>query len=51
MCGLIQFDTKKFDPYNFLFNRLNIKIYGSAMDEDLNPKVEVRGSSLCFYNV
>jgi len=51
MCGLIQFDTKKFDCYNFLFNRLNIKKYGSAMDEDLNPKVEVRGSSPCFYNV
>jgi hypothetical protein len=30
---------------------LNIKKCDSAMDEDLNPKVKVRGSSLHFCNL
>jgi hypothetical protein len=34
-----------------MFNRLNIKECGYAMDEDLNPKMEVKGSSPCFCNL
>ncbi len=37
--------------YNFVFDRFNIKKCGSAMDEDLNPKVEVKGSSPCPCNL
>ncbi len=37
--------------YNFVFNKLNIKKCGSVMDGDLNPKVEVRGSSPCSCNL
>jgi hypothetical protein len=51
MCGLTQFEAQTFDFYNFLFNKLIIKKYGSAMDEDLNPKVEVRSSSPCSCNL
>jgi hypothetical protein len=38
MGGLIKFEAKKFDLYNFLFNRLIIKKCCNAMDDDLNPK-------------
>jgi hypothetical protein len=29
-----------------VLNIINIKNFGSAMDEDLNPNVKVRGSNL-----
>jgi hypothetical protein len=34
-----------------VLNIYNIKKFGSAMDEDLNPKVEVKGSNPHFYNL
>jgi hypothetical protein len=34
-----------------MFNRLSIIKCDSAMDEDLNPKMEVRGSNPCSYNL
>jgi hypothetical protein len=34
-----------------MFIRLNIKKCDSAMDEDLNPNVKVRGSSFYSYNL
>jgi hypothetical protein len=49
--GLIEFEAKSFDLYNFMFNGFNIKKIGNAMDEDLNPKVEVKGSSPCSCNL
>jgi hypothetical protein len=47
LSGLIEFEAKKFDLYNFMFNGFNINFFGNAMDENLNPKVEVKGSSPC----
>jgi hypothetical protein len=32
-----------FEFYNFVLNIISIKKCGSAMDEDLNPKVKKRG--------
>jgi hypothetical protein len=34
-----------------MLNIINIKKCGSVMDEDLNPKVKVKGSSPCFYKL
>jgi hypothetical protein len=34
-----------------MFNKISLKKFGSVMDENLNPKMEVRGSSPCFYNL
>jgi hypothetical protein len=34
-----------------MFNRLSIKKCDSAMDEDLNPKMEVTSSNPCSYNL
>jgi len=34
-----------------MFNKLNIKKCGSAMDEDLKPKANMRGSSICSCNL
>jgi hypothetical protein len=34
-----------------VLNIVNIKIFGSAMDENLNLKVKVRGSRLHSYNL
>jgi hypothetical protein len=42
MGGLIQFEAKIIWFLYFLFTRLSIKKCGSAMDEDLNPKLEVK---------
>ncbi len=43
--GLIKFEVKNFDLYNFMFNGFSINFFGNVMDENLNPKVEVKGSS------
>jgi hypothetical protein len=31
-----------FELYNFVLNIINIKFFGSAMDEDFNPKMKVK---------
>jgi len=49
--GLIKFEAKNFDLYNFMSNGFIIKFFGNAMDEDLNPKMEVKGSSLWSCNL
>ncbi len=33
-----------FEFYNFVLNIINIKKCGSAMEEDLKPKMKVKGS-------
>ncbi len=35
--------VKIFELYNFVLNIISIKKCGSAMDENLNPKVKVGG--------
>jgi hypothetical protein len=40
-----------FELYNFVLNLFGIKKSGSAMDENLNSKVKVRGSSPHSYNL
>jgi hypothetical protein len=35
--------VKKFKLYSFVLNIINIKKCGSAMYEDLNPKMKVKG--------
>jgi hypothetical protein len=40
-----------FELYNFVLNIISIKQCGGAMDEDLNPKVKARGSSLHSCNL
>jgi len=40
-----------FELYNFVLNIIGIKKCDSAMDEDLNPKVKVRDSSLHSHNL
>ncbi len=32
-----------FELYNFVLNIININFFGSAMDEDFNPKMKVKG--------
>jgi hypothetical protein len=36
---------KNFEFYNFVLNIINIKKCGGAMDESLNLKMKVKGSS------
>jgi hypothetical protein len=49
--GLIEFDVKIFDFYNFMFNGFSTNVFGNGKDENLNPKVEVKGSSPCSCNL
>jgi hypothetical protein len=42
---------KKFDLYTFVFNKINIKKNDNVMDEDLNAKIEVKGSNPCVLQV
>jgi len=40
-----------FERYNFVLNIINIKKCGSAMEENLKPKMKVKGSNFHSYNL
>jgi hypothetical protein len=42
---------KLFERYNFVLNIINIKKCGSAMEENLKPKMKVKGSNLHSCNL
>jgi hypothetical protein len=43
--------AKFFELYHFVLNIISINKCASAMDEDLNSKVTVKGSNLHSYNL
>jgi hypothetical protein len=49
--GLFEFEAKQNDFYNLCLIDLVLKKWGSVMDENMNFKMEVRGSNPCFCNL